>query len=72
MASSLPSIEEKLVPTTATQFPGSFAAGYREDHRKAPETKDWACILYTYFTDGWNDIGIWKSAVHASPSCLFL
>lgn len=56
-------MEKKLVPTQATQFPGSFATGLRDDHRKYAESKAWGPVLYNYFTEGWDDIGIWKSAV---------
>ena len=55
--------EKKLVPNSATQFPGSFASEFRKDDRKYSEVRSWKNILYTYFTDGWNDISIWKSAV---------
>ena len=56
-------MEKKLVPANATQFPGSFASGLRQDQRKQAETIHWRAVWRTYFTDGWNDISIWKSAV---------
>ena len=55
--------EKKLVPAHAVHFPGSFAPDLREDHRRAPETRHWRSRVYTYFTDGWVEISIWKSAV---------
>jgi hypothetical protein len=55
--------EKKLVPSRAVHFPGSFAARLREDHRKLPDTRHWRSRLSSYFTDGWNEISIWKSAV---------
>ena len=56
------SMEKKLVPASATQFPGSFASDLRQDHRKYADTRDWRNVLRTYFSDGWDDISIWKSA----------
>jgi len=56
-------MEKKLVPSKAAQFPGSFAPDLRQDYRKYSESRTWKTVLYTYFTDGWDDIGIWKSAV---------
>ena len=57
------SSEKRLVPSAAAQFPGSFVAGFREDHRKSAPSKGWRSALFTYFTDGWDDISVWKSAV---------
>jgi hypothetical protein len=56
-------VKKKLVPASATQFPGSFAPELRRDHRKYSEHKSWKNTLCLYFTDGWDDISIWKSAV---------
>lgn len=63
MAIPLVKMERKLVPTSATQFPGSFASELRHDNRRYSETRSLKKILKTYFTDGWNDVDIWKSAV---------
>lgn len=54
-----------LVPQPATQFPGSFAPDLRQDHRKYSKRGNWSSVLYYYFTDGWDNLGIWKSAVSA-------
>lgn len=56
-------MEKKLVPTGATQFPGSFAPDLRKDSRIYVEKRTWQNILRSYITDGWEDISIWKSAV---------
>lgn len=63
MAVSNPQMEKKLVPTPATNFPGSFAAELRQDNRKYAEIRSLRNILQTYFTDGWSNVDIWKSAV---------
>lgn len=55
--------KQKLVPAQATQFPGSFASDLRNDHRKYVESRSWRAVLHSYFTDGWQDVGIYKSAV---------
>ncbi|KAG0645026.1 Aquaporin PIP-type [Hyphodiscus hymeniophilus] len=54
--------EKRLVPSPSTQFPGSFAPNLREDSRKSAKSRALRSILYNYFTDGWNDISVWKSA----------
>lgn len=55
--------EKKLVPASATQFPGSFASEFRREHREHCEARSWRSIVL-YFTYGWEDISIWKSAVN--------
>ena len=55
--------EKRLVPSAAAQFPGSFGAGFREDYRKSAPSRGWRNVLFTYLTDGWDDISVWKSAV---------
>lgn len=65
MAVPNPKMEKKLVPTPATNFPGSFAAELRQDNRKYAEIRSLRSILQTYFTDGWNNVDIWKSAVRS-------
>ncbi|TVY83573.1 Aquaporin-4, partial [Lachnellula suecica] len=56
------SMEKTLVPAPAAQFPGSFAAVLRQDHRKYAEIRTFRSIFHTYFLDGWDDISLWKSA----------
>ena len=55
--------EKRLVPSAATQFPGSFAPNLREDSRKSAPSRGWRSVLYSYITDAWDDISVWKSAV---------
>ncbi|CZS87915.1 hypothetical protein WAI453_000299 [Rhynchosporium graminicola] len=52
----------RLIPSQATQFPGSFAPDLRRDTRKLAKSKKWEQVFYQYITDGWDDIGIWRSA----------
>lgn len=51
-----------MVPTSAAQFPGSFASELRQDHRKYPRSTDWRSVLFIFFLEGWTDISTWKSA----------
>ncbi|KAF8848050.1 aquaporin-like protein [Acephala macrosclerotiorum] len=53
---------EQLVLAPATTFPGSFASDLRRDYQKYAESRAWRSVLHSYFTDGWQDISIWKSA----------
>lgn len=53
----------RLIPSQATQFPGSFAPDLRRDSRKYVQSAKWERVLFQYLTDGWDDINIWKSAV---------
>ncbi|KAL2071729.1 hypothetical protein VTL71DRAFT_12964 [Oculimacula yallundae] len=57
----------RLIPTQATQFPGSFAPDLRKDKRKPVKSTKWERVLCQYFTDGWDDVGIWKAAVSIPP-----
>ncbi|PVH85187.1 aquaporin-like protein [Cadophora sp. DSE1049] len=52
----------RLIPSQATQFPGSFAPDLRRDSRKYVKSTRWERVLFQYLTDGWDDINIWKSA----------
>ncbi|KAK0109206.1 hypothetical protein ONS96_003029 [Cadophora gregata f. sp. sojae] len=52
----------RLIPSQATQFPGSFAPDLRRDSRKYVKSARWEKVLFQYLTDGWDDINIWKSA----------
>lgn len=54
--------ETLLVPAAPAQFPGSFAPDARDDHRTVPRAAGWKRIR-VYFTDGWDDVQLWKSAV---------
>jgi len=65
-------MEKKLVPVGATEFPGSFAPELRGDHRKHPGTREWRSTVYAYFTDGWDDVNMWKSAVCICHLCTFV
>jgi hypothetical protein len=56
------------VPASTAQFPGSFASDLRQDHRKYAEIRTFRSVSYTYFTDGWDEISVWKSAVSISQS----
>ena len=58
----------RLIPTQATQFPGSFAPDLRRDSRRYVKSTRWERTVFQYLTDGWDDINIWKSAVSRSPS----
>ena len=55
------------MPASTAQFPGSFASDLRQDHRKYAEIRTFRSIIYTYFTDQWDDISVWKSAVSTPP-----
>ena len=57
---------EQLTPGETANFPGSLAVSRFDPAPKATairgnkgKTAAWA----VYFTEGWDDIGIWKSAV---------
>jgi hypothetical protein len=54
--------ETLLVPAAPAQFPGSFAPDLRDDHRTVARTAGGKHIR-VYFTDGWDDVQLWKSAV---------
>lgn len=51
--------------TTAppAQFLGSFAARSRREHQRSSRRHDIRSSIFHYFTDGWGEIIIWKSAV---------
>jgi hypothetical protein len=55
-----------VVTAPTAQFLGSFAADSRHDHRKPSAKQDIKSIVKHYFTEGWSDISIWKSAVSAN------
>jgi hypothetical protein len=55
-----------VITAPTAQFLGSFAADSRYDHRKPSAKQDIKSIVQHYFTEGWSDISIWKSAVSAN------
>ena len=63
MAGNAAKMEKRLVPMGAVQFPGSFAPELRRDSREYVAKRNWENVVRSYFTDGWDDISIWKSAV---------
>ncbi|KAM3076731.1 hypothetical protein ACMFMG_007530 [Clarireedia jacksonii] len=54
--------ETLLVPAAPAQFPGSFAPDLRDAHQAVARVAGWKRIR-VYFTDGWDDVQLWKSAV---------
>lgn len=63
-------MEKRLVPASTAQFPGSFAPDLRRDDRKYCEDRTFSRVVYTYLTDSWDDISLWKSAVSSKPRCI--
>lgn len=63
MEPAAPARPTAVVNSPSAQFPGSFAVDLRYDHRKPAGKRDIKSIVKHYFTEGWNDISIWKSAV---------
>ncbi|KAM3075009.1 hypothetical protein ACMFMF_005692 [Clarireedia jacksonii] len=53
--------ETLLVPAAPAQFPGSFAPDLRDAHQAVARVAGWKRIR-VYFTDGWDDVQLWKSA----------
>ncbi|PQE05696.1 hypothetical protein CJF31_00004422 [Rutstroemia sp. NJR-2017a BVV2] len=53
--------ETLLVPVAPAQFPGSFAPDLRYDHRAVARAAG-GKHTRAYFTDGWDDVQLWKSA----------
>lgn len=59
-------LEERLSPAQVANFAGSLVVNNLDIAPKAIVVrgdKGKAAVWATYFTDGWDDIGIWKSAV---------
>lgn len=57
---------ERLSPTKAANFPGSLVVNHLDVGPKTtctPQNKRSVADWVAYFKDGWDDIGIWKSAV---------
>jgi hypothetical protein len=63
METVAPAESTKMVTSPGAQFLGSFAADSRKDQRKPAARRDIKSIVKHYFTEGWGDINIWKSAV---------
>lgn len=62
--SESPSNEEiQLIPASCAQFPGSFAPDSRKDKRKVSKGSGFSDRICIFFTDGWSDVTVWKSAV---------
>ncbi|KAF7916097.1 hypothetical protein BELL_0341g00080 [Botrytis elliptica] len=57
-----PTEETQLIPTSCAQFPGSFAPDLREDKRRVSKRSGFSDRIYIFFTDGWGDVTVWKSA----------
>lgn len=55
-----------VITAPTAQFLGSFAADSRHDYGKPSAKRDIKSIVQHYFTEGWSDISIWKSAVSAN------
>ena len=53
----------QLVPNPAVTFKGSFAPGNRQEDRLLPSKIGTAELIQLYFTEGWTDLAIYKSAV---------
>ena len=63
-------LEECLSPAQVANFAGSLAVNNLDITPKAivvRGNKGKAAVWAIYFTDGWDDIGIWKSAVSVCP-----
>ena len=59
-------LEERLSPAEVANFAGSLVVNNLDITPKAivvRGNKGKAAVWAIYFTDGWDDIGIWKSAV---------
>ena len=57
---------EQLTPGQVANFPGSLVVNNLEDPPKryaTPKDKAKVADWVLYFRGGWNDVGIWKSAV---------
>ncbi|MCJ1404750.1 hypothetical protein MMC11_007976 [Xylographa trunciseda] len=52
----------QLVPNPAATFKGSFAPGNRQEDRLLPSKVGTAELIQLYFTEGWRDPAIYKSA----------
>ncbi|PQE23365.1 hypothetical protein CJF32_00009426 [Rutstroemia sp. NJR-2017a WRK4] len=61
--------ETLLVPAAPAQFPGSFAPDLRDDHRTVSRGSGGKRIR-VYFTDGWDDVQLWKSAILTSHAVM--
>ncbi|KAL9614411.1 MAG: hypothetical protein Q9167_001082 [Letrouitia subvulpina] len=59
-----PETDNLRVPSKSAQFRGSLVLNYVESPRdlEPPQNKARASEWVTYFKDGWDDVGVWKSA----------
>lgn len=63
-------LEERLSPAQVANFAGSLVVNNLDVAPKAlvvRGNKGKAAVWAAYFKDGWDDIGIWKSAVSVCP-----
>lgn len=61
---------ERLTPGKVANFPGSLVVNHLGDTQQAtsyPQYKGRLANWLTYFREGWDDPGIWKSAVSIRP-----
>ena len=66
-------MEERLSPGQVANFAGSLVVNNLDVAPKAivlRGNRGKAAVWAIYFTDGWDDIGIWKSAVSVCPPSL--
>ena len=59
-------VEERLSPGQVANFAGSLVVNNLDVAPKATVVKantGKAAVWAVYFTEGWDDVGIWKSAV---------
>lgn len=61
-----PETETLMVPSKSAQFRGSLVPKHVESphDQEPPLNKARASEWITYFKDGWDNVGVWKSAVN--------
>ncbi len=65
-----PQVEERLSPGQVANFAGSLVVNNLGVAPKATLVRGnraKAAVWAVYFTEGWDDVGIWKSAVSVCP-----
>ena len=68
-----PMLRESLAPAKVANFPGSLVANHLGSKIKStayPQEKANVANWVAYFRDGWDDLGLWKSAVSIRPKSL--
>ena len=63
-------VEERLSPGQVANFAGSLVVNNLDAAPKATVVRGnrgKAAVWAIYFTEGWDDLGIWKSAVSIFP-----